>query len=1146
MIFRQFINPHAHSDGSLDGASTVKDIVQRAVELNSPYLTLTEHGNMNTAMDLYKRSRKADIKPILGIELYLRPPFMEALQVKWETHFADDPKREVKVAAKLRNEYVHLTVHFKDEWAYLYFCKLSPIMDARAVTHFGERKPICTIEELRGAAGHITIGSGCIVGLVQKWLLPDRLTGELRPTWAEAAYVMAREIAGEGNFIVEVFPHRLTHNWKRPVKDKTSGRIVSEGQFIPIEKTSWFPEGDLQLTTNRFMIALAEKYGDPIVISLDSHFATPNQKLTQDAKLGNGQEAWRFHTSYHMQSTEESAIVLKETLGVTDETIEQWVNNSYKWAANFDNFKIATCNDRWVLLPLPDNWMIELKRKIDRHGRMDWSKKEMVDRFKTELDILAFNGTINLMSYFFVVEDVANYCRENGLLMSVRGSAGGSLIVYLLGIGAFNPLKHNLSFERFLTLGRINANTLPDIDVDGSREKILEYLDRTYGECMCQLSTDTMLRLKSSIKDAERALTGAVSAKTETMCKKLPFSPQGADERDQVFGHFDSSGVYHQGLIETNEYLKEWARETPVIWDTVKSMVGVTRNKSVHACGLVIADKPVQEYCPVITVSKTRATAFSPKSVEEAGLIKFDFLGVTTMGDVEECLKSIKDRLGIQIDPWNLPEDPDVYEQFANGETETVFQFATETVIPFLKEIKPKNIDELAAVTALCRPGTLDAPYGDGRTLAQVFVDRCNGEPIEYIHPDLEPIFKETKGIQLYQEQTISIFKIIAGYSDEKAEVVRRGIGKKIKEVLESCMLDLKTACLSKGWKESQVNLLIDQIMASSNYSFNKSHATSYAYLARACAYLKKRYPLDWWKACMSNAKKDKVSNSFWKHVKDFTLLPDINKSGNEFLIEGDCLRSPVSMINGIGPAAYKQLTDNSPYSDLRHFLECHSTQRTSGEGRSSVHSGIIRKLIAAGVMDSFFEKDLMPHQKISEFEYLYAEIRKEKPKPVPEEYAYMKPLGMYLLKKELIKVYSEDLRPIMMPPRGGAPSSINPTDWEIGGFVVTSAEMIFRYKEASAKKVGEECEVACLGYVLEEKLISYKNKTKQATKMTVDVGGTFFEDVLWPARGTETSPSGFKGFPVMMIYRFTNNWASLIKVVPLLHKDQLSNYNVL
>lgn len=1145
MNFKQFINPHSHSDGSLDGAATVKDIVKRTVEMGAPYLTLTEHGNMNTAMDLYKECRKKGLKPILGIELYLQPPFMDELRNKWRLHYHDAKDRDKKIENKLSKEYVHLTVHFKDEWAYNYFCKLSPQMDERAVTHFNDRKPICTWEELQGAAGHITIGSGCLVGLVQKWLLPDKETGEIRTDLAERGYVLARELAGKDNFIVEVFPHELTHNWKKPVRDK-SNRIISKGEYVRIASTDWFPEGDLQKTCNKFVINLAEKYGDPIVISLDSHFATPDQKLTQDAKLGNGKENWRFHTSYHLLTTEETAITLKKTLGVSDEKIAEWVENSYKWASSFDNFKITTCEDRWALPPLSDNWMAELKDKIDRHGRMDWSNEEMIKRFKEELDILAFNGKINLMPYFFIVEDVANFCRENGMLMSVRGSAGGSLLIYLLGISGFNPLKHDLSFSRFLTLGRILSNMFPDIDVDGSRERILRYLETKYGNRMCQLSTDIMLKLKSSIKDAERALKGVVLPSTEAMCKKLPFSPQGANERDLVLGYTDSDDVYHKGLIETNVDLRKWCYENPETWKTVQSMIGICRNKSIHACGVVIADKPVEEYCPIITVSGTRATGYSPKSVEEAGLIKYDFLGVNTMTDVEMCLKSIKERLGINVDPWKLPEDPEVYDLFANGETETVFQFNTETVIPYLRDIKPKTLDELAAVTALCRPGTLEAPYGDGRTLAEVYVERCKGEPIQYIHPDLEPIFRETKGIQLYQEQSISIFKVLANYSDEKAETVRRGIGKKKEDVLKSCMSDLRESCLGRGWTTGQVDLLIDQIMASSRYSFNKSHATAYAYLAYACAYLKKRYPLDWWKACLTNAKKDKISNTFWQYVKSFTLLPDINKSGSEFLIEGNRLRAPVSMINGIGPAAYEQLTSNAPYESLEHFVGIHSRKRSGDEPRSSVHSGIIRKLIAAGVMDSFFSEGMLTHAKLELFEQAYSEVRAEKTKPVPEEFVKMNPLGMYMLKKELIKVYSDDLREIMLPARGGSRSEQYEDEWNVSGLRIVSSNIIETYKRATSLKAGVDCELCCLAYVLDESFINYKNKTKQATKINVDVGGDFFEEVLWPDRDADIAPSGYKGFPVLLVYKFSKEWSSLKKVIPLLDKSQLSDYSVL
>jgi DNA polymerase III alpha subunit len=1304
------------------------------MELGAKYVSMTEHGNLNTAMDLYHSCKKLGAKPIMGIELYLEPPFKEELEKSYRQAFKDDKNPDKKVHDAITKYYTHLTVHFKNEAAYQHFCLLSPKMNERAIVKGGEAKPICTLDELAQASGNITIcsscflpGTGvktpqgikkiedfkggeqiynrygeldtvisptqkwfegemlsiriagtpepivctpdhkflvshsygaeswveakdlkvadkiltvnflrntkvdtvfkkdsyvgggtihkdswylkvcgydkvaflwdwidgkvscerrtntlskitaitrqdytgyvhclsikndpsfalaggsivhnCLIGAVQKWLLPDRVTGEIRTDLSEKSYLLLREIAGKDSFFVEIFPHRVTHNWVSPKKNKDTGLIITEGWYKPNECTPWFPDGDMQKKANQFVLDLAKKHNDPVIISLDSHFAVPEEKVIQDSRLGNNREAWRFHNSYHIYSTDDAAVTLQETLGVSDRDIEEFVDNSYKFASLFDNFSIKTSNERWVLTPLPENWQKELKRKIDYYGRMDWTNPEMIQRLKLEIDTLAHNGTINLMPYFFTVENIAEFCKREGILMNLRGSAAGSLLFYVIGASAVNPLKHDLSFGRFLTMGRIRAKDLPDADMDVSdKDRVMEYLESKYGDAFCKISIDTMLKLKSSIKDAERAIKGEVSIATENLCKKLPMFPQGANDKDLTLGYEDDSGK-HPGLVDTHADLKAWILDNPDVWEAASAMLGIHRQKGVHPCGVIIADQPVQSYIPLISISGNKATGFSPKAVAMAGLVKYDVLGVNTLRDIELTIKSIKNRLGIQLDPWNLPHDERVMAAFGEGRTSSVFQFDTATVVPYLKEICPSDIDDLAVITALCRPGTLDAPSGDGRTLAQVFVARANGETIEYVHPDMEEILKDTMGIPLFQEQTIKMFRVLAGYSEEKAENARRAIGKKQKEVLDACVNDLKTSCLARGWQMNQVLLLAEQIMASANYSFNKSHAVSYAYVAYACMYLKEKYPIDWWNASLCNAAKSEIATKFWRHTKKWILLPDVNKSGANFMIEGDKIRAPLSMITGVGEKAYSQLTERGPYRDIKHFVDIFCGKQKEGE-RSAVHSGIVYKLIGAGVLDSLFERsDLATVEKFEIFERLKAEVKEKKQKPIKEEFIGMSDLGEYLIKKELIPIYSEDLRVIMLPHRKGFPGYHG--EWLVGKagaeYKIVDGDQITNFMTSDTAN-GERC---CIGYVIDESIISYKNKTRQATKMQVDVGGTFFETVLWPDFNEESgaAPSGFKGLPVMM--RFFNKYGkcTLKAVMPLIKKEQLEKYNVL
>lgn len=1188
MKFKQLINPHSHSDHSLDGAATVKQIVERNINLGATHVALTEHGNMNSAMELYTTSLSHGIKPILGIEAYLVNPYIEEYVEAYKAAYkAGKYKTRAKVEQKIEEEikkkamhvsYLHVTIHFKDAWAYKYFSGLSVKMWSRAIQKYDELKPMITMEELAGASGHITITSSCMKGPVQNFLISSR-DGIIKPDIkkAEQMYLTLKEIAGQGNFYVEVFPHKVTHEWQKPEIDHASKKIVKPGFFKPNECTCENPDGDLQKPLNQFLVHLAQKWGDKPIISLDSHFAVPSQKVIQDARLGNGQEAWKFHENYYILSSEEAVSKLKETLGITDKIAEEWIENSYEWASNFDHFKLETSKDRWILENNPEEFMSRLKTTIDKYGRMDWSNTEMLERLKYEISVLSNNGKINLLPYFSTVEDIANFCRKNHVLINVRGSAGGSLLLYLIGVSSVNPLKHGLSFERFLTEGRIKANTLPDADIDVSdQSKVFNYLKEKYGDRVCRLSTDTLLKIKSSIKDAERAVLGFTRSETEKLCGKLPTPPQGTDDKKFVFGYVDDYGVHQKGLLESNDDLKKYSKDNPEIWEMVSEMLGIQRQKGTHACGVIITDKPVTDYMPIIKISDQWVTAYSPKSIESAGGVKYDILGLNTLRDIQACLDEIKTRHNIEINPWDLPMDDRCFEEFANGNTVSIFQFDTPTVRPYLISIKPKSIDDLAAITALCRPGTLDAPSGEeeGETLAELYVKRSKKEKnTRFIHPDMANITGETMGIQLYQEQTLKIYRDIGGFSFEEAEAVRRGIGKKDEVVLSESTKRLQKVCLENGWTLGQVQLLIDQIMASARYSFNKSHAISYAYVAYACMYLKVNYPLEWWKSILSNADKDEVATKFWRYVQDIVVLPDVNKSTETFEIIDGKLMAPLSLINGVGEKTYKEIIQHTPYSSIKDFAEKHfSKQEGEKAVRRPVHTGIVLKLIAAGALDSMFREGMTIEDKIADFNAAKA-LAKDTTKieSVPEEYHNITDLGRYLVRKKVVSIYSADLREKMLPHRGGRlmPGKFNKSMkfWVTQDRVlvidgnqmewIRDMHQSLRFEELSSRlelfapdgvnltSDGRNYTVATLAYVVSEKALQYKNKTKQATKLVLDANGYFSEEVLWPGFDSDIAPMGYESIPCLAIYRLNEKNISLQRMTPLLKQEETEKLNI-
>ena len=1129
--FKQLINPHSHSHYSLDGAASPEDIILRNKELGATHVSLTEHGNLNGALELYEKSKKHGMKPIVGIELYVQPPFLEELrpviahEVELKGKGKDVKDKAEKIEKALLNEYVHLTVHFKDEWAYNYFTRLTPKMESRALVKFGERKPIATLEEIAGAAGHITICSSCLIGVVQKFYLPRRHSGVSSPELAEKAYQMIRDIAGQDSFYVEVFPHKVTHDWKKPTKNKETGETTA-GMFIQNECTPFAPDGDLQKTTNKFVINLAKKYNDKIIVSLDSHFATPEQKLVQDARLGNGQDSWKFYNSYHVCESHEAFESLKEQLNISEKEFEEWIDNSYHFASHFDNFKMTTSKERWVLKPLPDDYQERLIELINKFGRMDWENEIMCERLRYEIEVLANNGKINLLSYFFTIEEIADFCKSNDILINVRGSAGGSLLLFLLGVSGINPLKHNLSFERFLTLGRIKANTLPDVDMDvADQHAVFNHLEEKYKDSFCRISVDSMSKLKSSIKDSERAILGKVRPETEKMVVALTKHPSlgNVSDYDWVFGYKDEADMDQQGQIEVNTALKRYAANNPEIWATTKEMLGILRQKSTHACGVVISDKPVQDYIPVTQVSSTKVTAFSPKQIEAAGLVKFDILGLNTLKDIQKCLNLIKEHHDIKIDPFDLPYSQEVFIAAGNGDTVTTFQFDTETVRPYLKATKPLSLDDLAAITALCRPGTLDAPSGeyDGHrelSLAEIYVARAQGRPIQYIHPELEPIMRETLGVQLYQEQTLQIFRDIAGYTYEQAEMVRRGIGKKDEKVLASCMGDLKAACLSKGWTEEQVDLLIEQIMASSRYSFNKSHAVSYAYVAYACIYLRLFYPIEWWTAILQNSSKDDLKH-YWSHAVNWIKMPEINNSDDNFKITNlngnRYIQAPITLLDGVGPATTAEISIKKPFKDFNDFF--------NKIDHRIINKRIIFKFILSGLVDELFPQETTDLDKIKK----YIELREEKlggkKEPIPEELMDMSPLQQLRHKRSIFTVYKIDWTDTSIPylenrkviqQLGPVYQYLDPNNKELDRKPLLNAKML----KLKMNPRNENTEIfAVVGYIAETEEITYNKKAfNQETgaqelipntmmKFLVEMGDLTLELIKWPNWGETT-----------------------------------------
>jgi DNA polymerase III alpha subunit len=818
---------------------------------------------MGACRKVYNIAKKNNLTPILGLEAYFRPEGQCPILAKHGITGA-----ELEHYYNEIYKYGHITMHAMDQVAYEALVKtLSKAHLNRAERHGSEVKPLFNWEDLEFLGQYnITMTSGCLVGIISRHLLKEE-----RYDIALDYYERLRTIPKPGNFIVEVFPHKCTHKWENGVfvhfadgtKQKfyakkklrtENGELTAEElyrrsktnkqltgiknrhkwdefdpkeiakvefieDFIQNECTSYAPDGDLQLPANKFLIALAERYGDSIIISDDSHFSHPEAYLIQTAKLrGAGGGGWPFHNSYHRMSSEEVAPHFLQYMGIPKAKFENWIDNGLNWASKFKDFKFSDSKQ----LPTsfyPKDSLGYLKTLIDKHGRMDWNDPVRVARLKQEIGWLHNNGTIDLLPYFFPPEEVMDLYNQKEVLSGPgRGSSAALLINYLLEITHVDPIEHDLPLERFITPDRIKSGKLPDVDMDFSDRSFIDdqengWLKTRFGENAAKISTSVLMRVKSSIKDVARYKHGAVSEEIENLCKKMPNPIQGVSDWDQVFGYVGDDGKEVKGFIDTSPALQEYVAKYPDDWEIVKKMLGLSRTRSQHACAVVLADKKISDFIPLMKIGDSTCTQYTAESVEEAGGVKLDFLTISSLKDIGDTIKLVQSRYleepldktvyidGVPTprhrilpfenklcDIWKLPEEQKVFNKVALGDTETVFQFNTASAKKWLKYFAHtdasgnpiiRSVHDMALFTALDRPGPLDALNSAGKNMLVEYSNRARGQPYTDSMEVLEELLPETLGVIAYQESLQKVYQNLTGCTGSEAEEFRSNAAKK-------------------------------------------------------------------------------------------------------------------------------------------------------------------------------------------------------------------------------------------------------------------------------------------------------------------------------------------------------------------------------
>jgi DNA-directed DNA polymerase III PolC len=1170
---KNFISPNSHPASLLTG-STLQSMLDKAKTLETGYYTCTDNGYLTNILKAYNEAKKKGLKLIPGCELYFV-----------------DKNCEIKNNSKASKiKYHTITVHAKTQDAYQYLVKKISEKTRPTITILEEEYPTFNWVDLEDLSKQ---DFTFVVGGPQDIVCKNLLVNESK---VALEYLLKLQKMMGNKLYTSIIPMALDKKWvtssvftfsngqtvtldstlkaetsfaqrfrvtlrevaEKPEKHKKIDRIFVNGMGYKVDKyivsacnhNDFKPIGkDIFFVYNNFIKMVSARHNIPMLINDYSYMADESDKLVQDLKLG---EDTRLFTKNNLKTTTEVLPYLRTLF--SDEQIEQMIQNSHKWASQFDNFELKY---DYRLVKDSENPLAETLKIIKQVGRFDERNPEHRSRLKHELDTLMGNGKIDLLPYFFPIYKALNFYKEQGRVIGPsRGSAGGSFLLYCMGITQTDPLKYGLYFSRFLTKGRILSGSLPDVDVDLPNRDILVapktgFLDQYYEGKWAQISTRALMRLKSSIKDVNRFKKGKVEESIELLAKSIEATPQGISDQDFVFGYEDNEGNHVPGLIEKDEKLRAYTEERPEEWEIVKRTLGIPRQNSRHASAFVISDIPITEVVPTMKLSDSEnVTQYEAKEIEEAGLIKYDFLVVKCLNDIELAIKHINKHhfydngniggfksghffhKGDIVDIWNLPEDVNVFHSLSEGKTETVFQLNTVSVTPFVQKMKPKSVEDCAVITSLVRPGPLDfVDENTGRNMAEEYVERVNGRSKGDI-PILDRLLPETYGVFVFQEQITRVVKDMTGWDDEKAEDVRIAVGKKKLKMIMELKPQFIDDSIKGGTDEQTARSVWAMIETFGRYGFNKAHAVGYAQIAYACAFLKYHYPLEWWAAILSNATEKEISEVLWPHVKDILSPPDINLSNEEIVIDYQTktLRNKLSALKGLGHAVAERIAENRPYKSLSDFVR-----------KEAVGSSLTRKLIHVGVLDSLFpaEYNLMDkmqayEDEINIWEYKkkvlskseneivatlpiekFIEVAKSHPKTkrlkhvikkgeVDTKYIFMNPIKDFILKKSIfptiplvlsdtIKGHSNKIK--IIENAGKTFALINGRELRfVSGKVYQNIKNMPHQPNSNMT-----IDFMVSAYVIDAKEFSYKGGERKALKLIVDMDGFLEELVVWP-----------------------------------------------
>ncbi|MFD1831978.1 DNA polymerase III subunit alpha [Streptomyces desertarenae] len=844
-----FTHLHVHTQYSLlDGAARLKDMFDACQEMGMTHIAMTDHGNLHGAYDFFQHATKAGVTPIIGIEAYVAP---QSRRYKRRVQWGQPHQKRDDVSGS--GGYTHKTIWAANKTGLHNLFRLSS--DAY-MEGFFVKWPRTDREMIAEFSEGLIASTGCPSGEVQTRLRLGQFDEALQ---AAADY---QDIFGKGRYFLELMDHGIEIE-----------RRVRDG-----------------------LLEIGKKLGIPPLVTNDSHYTYAHEAEAHDALLCvqtgknlSDPDRFRFDgAGYYLKSTEEMYAI------DSSDAWQEGCRNTLLVAEQVDTAGWFEKRDLMPRFPVPEghteeSWFREeVRRGMQRRypGGIPEDRQKQADY---EMDVIVEMG---FPGYFLVVADFIMWAKNNGIAVGPgRGSAAGSIVAYAMGITDLDPIEHGLIFERFLNPERVS---MPDVDIDFDerrRGEVIRYVTEKYGaDKVAQIGTYGTIKAKAAIKDSARVL-GYPYAMGDRITKAMP-----ADVLGKGIPLSGITDPQHPRYSEAAEVRSMYENEPDVkkVIDTARGIEGLVRQMGVHAAGVIMSSERLVDHVPVFSPKNDGAvvTQWDYPTCESLGLLKMDFLGLRNLTIMDDAVKLVKANKGVDIKLLDLPlDDPKTFELLQRGETLGVFQFDGGPMRSLLRMMKPDNFEDISAVSALYRPG----PMGMNSHINYAL--RKNGQQeITPIHPELEEPLREvldvTYGLIVYQEQVQKAAQVLAGYSLGQADLLRRAMGKKKKEVLDAEFVNFQKGAREKGYSDEAIQAVWDVLVPFAGYAFNKAHSSAYGLVSYWTAYLKANYPAEYMAALLTSVRDDKDKSAVYlnecRRMGIRVLPPDVNESEANFTPRGD------------------------------------------------------------------------------------------------------------------------------------------------------------------------------------------------------------------------------------------------------------------